>query len=114
MLTLNRSALVVIPKSPFLRWLHSVDPTSSELGLDNLREDPTIYLLDEYPDDAAAAAVVREVFAEIFEEQLAGWWQDPAVWPANRTFDLFCEWFEYQLYSELVDLSSEPLMGEDL
>ena len=114
MLMLNRSALVVMPKSPFLRWLHSVDPTSSDLGLNDLREDPTIYLLDEYDDDVIATALVEAAFADIFEEQLAGWWQDESVWPDNRTFDMFCQWFEYRIHSMLIDLSGEPLILEDL
>ena len=29
--TLNRSAIVVKPKQPFLDWLHAADPTSQEL-----------------------------------------------------------------------------------
>jgi hypothetical protein len=35
MVTLNRSAIVVKPKQPFLDWLHAADPTSLELTLFN-------------------------------------------------------------------------------
>jgi len=111
---LNRSALVVMPKSPFLHWLHSVDPTSSDLGLNDLRHDPTIYLIDDYDHDDDAMALVEAAFDAIFEEQLAGWWQDESVWPDNRTFDMFCQWFEYRLHSMLIDLSGRPLTVEDL
>ena len=35
-LTLNRSAIVVKPKQPFLDWLHAADATSSDLTLQEL------------------------------------------------------------------------------
>ena len=48
MKTINRSALVVKPAPPFLDWLHQVDRTSVHLKLDDLRLEPTIYLLPEW------------------------------------------------------------------
>ena|SRR6202163_866375 len=43
-LTLNRSAIVVKPKQPFLDWLHEADSTSSDLTLGELALEPAIYL----------------------------------------------------------------------
>jgi hypothetical protein len=43
--TINRSAVVVIPAQPFLDWLHEADQTSAHLTLNDLTEEPTIYLL---------------------------------------------------------------------
>jgi len=76
--------------------------------------DPTIYLVAECADDEAVKQRAREVFAAIFEEQLVAWHTDRSVWPAKRTFDIFCQWFECRFHSMLVDLSAEPLIGEDL
>jgi len=45
--TLNRSAIVVKPKQPFLEWLHAADPTSHDLTLLDLIQEPTIYLIPE-------------------------------------------------------------------
>ncbi len=44
MLALNRSAIVVRPKPPFLDWLHATDPTSVTLTLADLGREPTIVL----------------------------------------------------------------------
>jgi hypothetical protein len=41
---LNRSAVVVKPKQPFLDWLRTADPTSGGITLGELEQDPTIYL----------------------------------------------------------------------
>ena len=72
---INRSAIVVKPAQPFLDWLHRVDPTSAHLTLDDLRLDPTIYLLPECEGKEEGIEYVREVCTEIFEEQLDGWYR---------------------------------------
>ena len=54
MQTINRSALVVKPAQPFLDWLHRVDRTSTHLTLDELRLEPTIYLLPEWETEEEA------------------------------------------------------------
>lgn len=45
MRVINRSVLVVLPKQPFLDWLHRADPTSENLTLEDLRREPSVYLL---------------------------------------------------------------------
>jgi len=110
--TLNRSAIVVTPKQPFLDWLHTADPTSLELTLFNLTREPTIYLIPECDTDEGVAEVLRDLCEEIFEEQLAGWYTDTSNWPRDRGFDVFCCWFDYQHHSMLVDLCDEPLIHD--
>jgi hypothetical protein len=112
MARLNRSALVVKPKQPFLEWLHAADPTSARLTLADLSREPTIYLIPECETPADVDDVLCELSEEIFTEQLAGWYTEPETWPQDRSFDIFCSWFEYQHHSMLVDLSDEPLIAE--
>ena len=108
--TLNRSAIVVKPKQPFLEWLHAADPTSRELSLPDLVRESTIYLIPECDTDEEADDVLHELCEEIFEEQLAGWYEDTSTWPRNRSYEVFCHWFDYRHYSMLVDLCDEPLI----
>jgi hypothetical protein len=110
---INRSAVIVMPAQPFLNWLHRVDPTSAELSLEDLRREPTIYLLPEYDTEEEARGYRREYCSEIFEEQLDGWYRVPPVWPVDRTFDTFIRWFECSFHSVLVDLCDEPLMRDE-
>jgi hypothetical protein len=51
MLVLNRSAIVVKPKEPFLDWLHAADPSGRDLTLLDLVREPTIYLIPECDTD---------------------------------------------------------------
>ena len=66
MLALNRSAIVVRPKPPFLDWLHAADPTSVTLTLADLGREPTIYLVPEYGDAEEERAALQTVFPTIF------------------------------------------------
>ena len=111
---LNRSAIVVTPKQPFLDWLHSADPSSSDLTLYDLGQEPTIYLVRESESDEDFADCLRETFPVIFEDQLAGWWTDQSAWPPNRTLDTFQAWFDCQFHSMVLDLHHEPLIHERL
>ena len=112
MLTLNRSALVVKPKQPFLDWLHTADPTSLGLSLQEVVQEPTIYLIPECDTKAEVDEALRELCKKIFIEQLAGWFDDRTTWPRDRGFDAFCKWFDFQHHSMLVDLCGEPLILE--
>jgi len=112
MLVLNRSAIVVKPKEPFLDWLHAADPSSRDLTLLELVREPTIYLIPECDTDDDVADVLHELCEESFEEHRAGWYSDTSTWPRNRSFDIFCHWFDYQHPSMLVDLCDEPLALE--
>jgi hypothetical protein len=111
-MTLNRSAIVVKPKQPFLDWLHAADPTSAELTLFNLTQEPTIYLIPECDTDEDVDEALGDLCEKIFEEQLAGWYTDASVWPRDRGFDTFRRWFDYQHHSMLIDLCDEPLIRE--
>jgi hypothetical protein len=64
-----------MPAKPFLDWLHRADSTSANLTLEDLRREPTIYLLPEYDTEEEARGHLKEVCREIFEEQLNGWYR---------------------------------------
>ena len=109
-LTLIRSAVVVKPKQPFLDWLHTADSTSSDLTLQELAVEPAIYLVPGCDTPEEVADVLHELCEEIFVEQLAGWFNDTTTWPPDRSFNIFCRWFDYQHHSMLIDLCDEPLI----
>lgn len=73
MVTINRTAIVVMPGQPFLDWLHEADPASGGLSLEDLRREPAIYLLPEWENKEEAREFLKEVRSENFEEQLNGW-----------------------------------------
>ena len=106
---LNRSAIVITPQQPFLDWLQTVDPTSHHITLRELANEPSIYLIPECETDEDVARVLQGLCEEIFVEELDGWYRDPATWPQDRSFDVFCRWFDYCHHSILNDLTDSPL-----
>jgi len=109
-LLLNRSALVVKPKEPFLIWLNEADPTSHELALEDLAREPTIYLIPECETGEELRDVLQELCEEIFIDQLDGWYRDEATWPKDRSFKIFSHWFDFEHHSILMDLCDERLI----
>ena len=114
MRTVNRSAVVVVPKQPFLDWLHRVDSSSGKLTLTDLGDDPSIYLLAECDLEPDLGECLKEACVEIFEDQLNGWYRAEDQWPEDRSLGTFKLWFDYRIHSVLVDLAEEPLFAEDL
>ena len=90
-------------------WLQSVDPTSSELTLADLSLEPTIYLIPECETPEDVDECLQEVFDEIFQHELDGWYREREAWPTNRSYELFCMWFDYRLHSVLLDLGRAAL-----
>jgi hypothetical protein len=111
--TINRSALIVNPSKAFLDWLHRVDPTSGEVTLQDLRQEPTIYLLPEYDTEKQAHQHLSKYCSEIFEEQLDGWYRVPSAWPVDRSFDTFTRWFEFSFHSVILDLCDNSLKHDE-
>ena len=95
MRTWNRTAVIVVPKQPFLDWLRSVDETSGEITVEDLAREPTVYLLPETGSDRQAERRLAEVCHEVFEEELNGWYRVPSAWPSDRGKRNFSRWFTY-------------------
>ena len=111
--TLNRSALIVTPKQPFLNWVNAVDPTDSKVTLKQIQEDPSIYLVPECDTADDIADVLLNLYAEIFADQLYGWYVKEETWPQKRSFEMFRRWFDVQHHSMLVDLCEEALIRKE-
>ena len=80
---LNRSAIVVKPRQPFLDRLQSTDSTSCRLTLRDLALEPTIYLIPECDTEEDVRAVLRERCEGIFLARLAGRFPDERTEPAR-------------------------------
>ncbi|MFC1610388.1 hypothetical protein ACFL6C_05475 [Myxococcota bacterium] len=110
MRTLNRSALIVRPKTPFIDWLHALpDESNRELTLDDLRRENTVYLLDEVDTVEQAIEQITPFVEDVFSEELAGWWTVESDWPKPLSIKSFLEWFDLELNTVLADVGTEPL-----
>lgn len=109
-MSINRCAVTVRAKQPFLDWLEGL-PDMLDMTLEEVNEDPSVYLLPEVDDLADQEDLLAGFYDLIFEEELVGWWTEEDDWPQVRTLGLFMEWFEVEFHSMIVDLvEDEPLV----
>lgn len=112
MKTVNRTAIHILPRQPFLDWLKQIDPACPGDSAE-LLEDSTIYLIPETDTPEAARTWMRRHFDTIFTEELESWYTDESLWPAPRNFTLFEAWFSWTAHSLVQDLAKIPLRHED-
>jgi len=79
---LNRSAIAVTPKQPFLDWLNSVEADNT-LTLDQLEK--TLYLMPDYEDPEEAENLLKEGYEGIFNRELFAWHIGQKSWPKERS-----------------------------
>lgn len=110
----NRSALALVPQQPFLDWVNGLaDHEGPPVSLAEVTEDPEIYLIPPYEDDAQFSAICEDLWQDLFESQLEGWCTDETWWPQDRTLDIFFEWFKLMPFSVVEDLGDEDMEFED-
>jgi hypothetical protein len=97
---LRRSAIVIKPAQPFLDWLQKHDP---EMIIYDDMQQGDIYLLPDLETIEQIEKWLKKNFDELFAEQLFNWYVDETMWPENRTFKMFKEWFQYSLHTMVFD-----------
>ena len=108
----KRTAVIVIPKQPYIDWANSMDDVKID---DHPSPEHTIYLclvedITDYVVDAVE--MIKPHFEFIFEEELNSWHRLESDWPRNRDLATFLEWFEIQIHSLVIDLPRGRLKTE--
>jgi hypothetical protein len=111
--TLNRTVVLLGPKQPFLDWLNDVDPDDEPLTVEDVRDDNEVFLIPQFNDNSDSEKWVEMRWSFLFEHMLMGWIDDEAMWPQDRTLDMFREWFDIEIHTMAWDLSDEQLFVED-
>ena len=111
-LLVNRAALIIRPKQPFLDWLLGLPGPSLSLTLADLQHNCDVVLIPELETDADVEAFVNSQWAAIFEMELDAWHTREAEWPARRTLKMFREWFDVELHEMIWDSARSPLRRE--
>jgi hypothetical protein len=112
---LNRAALILRYRQPFVDWINAVDPSpeSHTVALDDVNDERTVYLV-EVDDENELAGWLARYHAQLFEEELEGWYTDPALWPKDRSLNRLQEWCSFELHTVVVDTGGSPLEDDEL
>jgi hypothetical protein len=107
---LNRSAVAVRPKQPFLDWVNAVDD-SGTVTLDDLQT--TLYLVPDYEDPEDAEKVLKRVYDDIFCRELQGWYTLESLWPRDRSLKVFKQWFDVEHFDLIEDVGWGPIVNDE-
>jgi hypothetical protein len=93
---LNRAALILRYKQPFVDWINAVDPSAASHGLTmaDVDQERTVYLVEVEDEDELARWLARH-HEELFEEELQGWYTDPELWPRDRSLKTLQTWCSF-------------------
>ena len=108
----NRCAVIVKPKRPFLDWLNGLSE-DRDVSLESVRSEPHVFLLSEYIYDDEQPDVLNHFYDLVFEIVLHAWITDEKLWPADRSFEMFQNWFDTEFGSMVIDLVDQPLTYDD-
>ena len=112
--SINRTAVVIRAKQPFVDWLNSVPGESSDNTLETTSTDNITFLIPEFFGHKESLAYVKKIYSETFEFELFGWYTDEELWPKNRTWKMFQEWFDIEINSEVFDLVDGKIEKEEM
>ena len=112
---INRAAVIVRLKAPFIQWINEADPNDvrEKITLEEANEDRTVYLID----DSEAEHVDEWVslnFTQLFECELEDWHQDPAMWPEKIDRELFDAWCGLECHTVVVDTVGGPIADDEM
>lgn len=112
---INRAAVVVKFKAPFIKWINEANPFDKRpaITLAEANEDRTIYLIDEDEADHVEDWIALN-YGQLFESELEDWEEDSALWPQNRTKELFAAWIEVQCHTVIVDTVGSDIVEDGL
>ena len=109
---INRYAFTVRPKKPFLDWVNGTDP-KHPLTLDEIRDEPNVYLLPEMEDPKEQQKYLERNCARIFKHKLYGYWTDAELFPKDLSWKIFKEWFDFEILSMVIDTLDEEIEKDE-
>jgi hypothetical protein len=85
--------------------------TQSRLA--DVNDERTVYLV-EVEDEDELGRWLAEHGEEVLEEELNGWYTDPALWPGDRSLKTLQEWCSFELHTVVIDTGESPPQEDEL
>jgi hypothetical protein len=109
----ERSLVAIKPKQPFLDWLNKNLLRTTPLTIDALRIDYNSYLIPECAEIEDGVKFVDDNYLNIFTMELNSWTNNKKEWPSELTLKQFWEWFDVEISSTVIDMTSNDDTGND-
>jgi len=101
---INRAAIILKYKEPFVRWINEADPCEDDPGItaEEANDDRNIYLITD-ADGENVDKWISLNYKTLFENELEDWYTDSSLWPKKRDRKTFNEWFSFECHSIIID-----------
>lgn len=111
----NRHAIVIKVKQPFVDWVNSTKeiPDEEDYTVGHINDEPTVFLMPSFEDTRIAEEFIADAKPELFEHLLNGWYTDETAWPKNRNAELFDKWFDIEYASMVQDIDESEHLGHE-
>lgn len=76
--------------------------------MNQLSEDmmePDVYLIPDFEEHKDVKGWIRRNYDAVFRNILFGVYTNEAMWPQNRTYDLFCKWVDFSSHLMVWELN---------
>lgn len=113
MKVLDRWAVLIRYREPYLRWAASLDE-KAPAHAETLPDHTSIYLVPEDLSEDEETFPLKDCFEAIFEQELEDWCMDESLWPKRRDLATFSAWFEVSVQSIVMDLADGPVRVEEI
>lgn len=115
---LNRAAVILKYKAPAIDWVNEADPSPEgrPLSAEDANDERTVYLISEDDADGPEALNrwLQANFESLFETELEDWYTDPSLWPKERTWSMFHEWFDVECHTVLIDTVGDAIYDDEI
>jgi len=102
---IDRYAVVIKPKQPFLDWVNSFITGERVEKI----EEANIYLVDEDIEDLEKW--LKKKYDKLFTLELDEWFSSKC-WPQKRTYKMFRQWFQVDVSTMIYDMEKRPITKE--
>ncbi len=111
----NRSAIILKYKEPFIEWVNNSDPFNDDprIAMHDANSDCTVYLIRE-EDAENLDEWVSLNYKQLFESELEDWYTDESLWPKKRNRLLFNEWFSVECHSMILDTVGNQIVDDEI
>ncbi len=111
---INRAALILKYKEPFIKWIMESDPVDKNftITIQEANNEKTIYLIS---NDAAENLDnwLKDNYRNLFESELESWYIDEDLWPKGIDYAMFEQWFEVECHSVVIDTADGMIVDDE-
>lgn len=103
----NRSVVNIFPTKSYLDWLNYIRGTDVSIGINDL--EPISFLIKDFECKLDFDNWLECNYQLLFDIRLNYSCIDKLLWPEDRAFGVFKQWFEVKYSGLILDIEDEPI-----